>query len=74
MIQPLRDNYGNIPSILEGKYWSPFNTDEENRAVVYPRLSNTSKSNNYAVSDFWMFEGSYFRLKNVTLGYTLPKA
>ncbi|WP_321517914.1 TonB-dependent receptor [uncultured Bacteroides sp.] len=74
MIQPLRDNYGNIPAILEGKYWSPFNTDEENRAFIYPRLSNISKNNNYAVSDFWMFEGSYFRLKNITLGYTLPKA
>ena len=26
MVQPLRDNYGNVPAILEGKYWSPFNT------------------------------------------------
>src|SRR5574344_593738 len=73
MVQPLRDNYGNIPSILEGKYWSAFNTDAENAVAQYPRLSNVSKSNNYAISDFWIFNGSYFRLKNVTLGYTLPK-
>lgn len=72
-VQPLRDNYGNIPSIIEGKYWSPFNTDAENLAASYPRLSNVSKSNNYAASSFWMFNGSYFRLKNVTLGYTLPQ-
>lgn len=71
-VQPLRDNYGNIPAIIEGKYWSPFNTEAENAAATYPRLSNVSKSNNYATSSFWMFNGSYFRLKNVTLGYTLP--
>ena len=74
MVQPLRDNYGNIPAILEGKYWSPFNTAEENKNAVYPRLTNISKGNNYATSNFWMFEGSYFRLKNITLGYTLPKS
>lgn len=73
-VQPLRDNYGNIPAILEDKYWSPFNTDAKNANAIYPRLSNVSKSNNYATSDFWMFNGSYFRLKNVTLSYTLPQA
>ncbi len=72
MVEPLRDNYGNIPAIIEGKYWSVFNTDAENRAATYPRLTNTTKGNNYAISDFWMFNGRYFRLKNVTLGYTLP--
>lgn len=74
MVEPLRGNYGNIPAIIEGNYWSPFNTAEENASVKYPRLTNVSKNNNYAVSDYWMFEGSYFRLKNITLGYTLPVA
>lgn len=73
-VQPLRDNYGNIPAILENKYWSPFNTDAQNANAIYPRLSNVSKSNNYATSDFWIFNGSYFRLKNITLSYTLPQA
>jgi len=73
MVQPLRDNYGNIPAILDDNYWSAFNTDEQNRTARYPRLSKTSISNNYAFSDFWMFEGGYFRLKNITLGYTLPE-
>lgn len=73
MVQPIRDNYGNIPGILDGKYWSPFNTEEQNRNAKYPRLSNTGKTNNYQTSDFWLFNGGYFRLKNVTLGYTLPQ-
>lgn len=73
IVQPIRDNYGNIPAILDGKYWSPFNTEEQNRNAKYPRLSNTGKTNNYQTSDFWLFNGGYFRLKNVTLGYTLPQ-
>lgn len=72
MVEPLRDNYGNIPAIIDGKYWSVFNTEAENLAAEYPRLTNTAKSNNYAISDFWMFNGRYFRLKNLTVGYTLP--
>jgi hypothetical protein len=26
------------------------------------------------MSDYYLFDGSYFRLKNITLGYTLPDA
>ncbi len=26
----------------------------------------------FAFSDFWMFNGAYFRLKNVMVGYNLP--
>ncbi|MDE5987819.1 MAG: TonB-dependent receptor [Duncaniella sp.] len=74
MVEPLRDSYGNIPAIIDGNYWSVFNTDAENLRVRYPRLTNTTKSNNYAVSDFWIFNGRYFRMKNVTLGYTFPAA
>lgn len=72
MVEPLRDNYGNIPAIIDGKYWSVFNTEAENLAAEYPRLTSTAKTNNYATSDFWMFNGRYFRLKNLTVGYTLP--
>ena len=72
MVQPLRDNYGNIPAILDGNYWSPFNTAEQNAAAKYPRMTKTGISNNYAFSDFWMFDGGYFRLKSITLGYSLP--
>ena len=73
MVQPYRDNYGGFPAILEGKYWSVFNTAEQNAKAEYPRLSYTSRSNNYTTSNFWLFNGAYFRLKNVTLGYTFPE-
>ncbi|MDR1742286.1 MAG: TonB-dependent receptor [Dysgonamonadaceae bacterium] len=40
--------------------------------ITYPRLepgSNASKQG----SDFWLRDGSYVRLKNMELGYTLPQ-
>jgi len=73
MVQPLRDNYGGFPAILEEGYWSWFNTAEQNASAKYPKLTYANRSNNYATSTFWMFNGAYFRLKNVTLGYTFPE-
>ena len=44
----------------------------ENRDARFPRtsLANTS---NYQSSDFWMENGAYLKLRNIQLGYTLPK-
>lgn len=65
--------YENRP-YYEGKYWSPLNTAEENATKRYPRLSNLGyKSDNDPVSSLWLFNGRYFRLKNVTLAYTFPQ-
>ncbi|WP_295935700.1 TonB-dependent receptor [uncultured Alistipes sp.] len=72
MAQPLRSQWYNVPKIIEGKSWSRTNTIAQNERAKYPRYSWSSVSNNYAISDFWLFDGSYFRIKNITLGYTLP--
>ncbi|TDQ78296.1 SusC/RagA family TonB-linked outer membrane protein [Sphingobacterium yanglingense] len=73
MIQPYQQNWGNFLSILDGNTWSRYNSDEENENAKYPRYSNTSASNNYAMSDFWMINGKYFRLKSVNLSYQIPE-
>jgi len=73
MVKPLVDNWGNIPAIIDGNYWSYYNTEEQNLSAKYPRLSLANQSNNYVMSDFWLFDGSYFRIKNISLGYSLPK-
>lgn len=73
MMQPLRANWGNIPSIIEGNYWSEKNTNEKNAQVTYPRMTYANADNNYyKMSDYWLFNGRYLRLKNLTLGYSLP--
>ncbi len=52
------------------KTWAPDNTGAE-----YPRLSYNDLNQNYSrVSSFFVEDGSYFRCKLLTLGYTLPKS
>ncbi len=45
----------------------------ENPNATYPRLSYGGNSNNYQASTYWLRDGRYLRLKNVDIGYTLPK-
>lgn len=73
VVRPFQEQFGNFPTLLDSNFWSKTNTVDQNLSVQYPRLSNTSSTNNYASSDFWLIDGSYFRLKNATLGYTFNK-
>lgn len=74
MVQPLRSQWYNFAAYIGGgNSWSRKNTIEQNRLAKYPRYSWNSANNNYAVSDYWLFDGSYFRVKNLSLGYTLPQ-
>lgn len=74
MVQPLQNQWGSIPGILDGNYWSSYNTDAQNASARYPRLTYVNQESNNAMSTFWMFNGRYFRMKNITLGYTLPSS
>ena len=74
MIRPLLENWGNVPEIIDGNYWSLYNTPEQNMNARYPRLSWTAAGNNYAMSDYWLIDGSYLRMKNITLGYSIPSS
>lgn len=42
-----------------------------NPSGTYPRLTTTQGENNFVNSSFWMENGSFFRLKNVELSYTI---
>ena len=72
-IQPLKEQWGAVPSLILGNYWSQHNTEDQNRNVKYPRLTYTNTTNTYTGSDYWLFNGAYFRVKNITLGYSLPQ-
>lgn len=72
-IQPLKEQWGAVPELLLGNYWSKHNTEEQNLKAKYPRLTYTNTTNTYTGSDYWLFNGAYMRVKNITLGYTLPK-
>lgn len=48
---------------------------EDNPNGKYPRLyyDNMGGTKNTRASSFFLYNGSYFRLKNLTLGYTVPQ-
>lgn len=49
---------------------------EDHKDAKYPRLyfADMGGSKNRRESSYWLHNASYFRLKNLTFGYTLPKA
>jgi len=73
-IQPFAEAFGNMPTAMVGRFWSLNNTPGQNQAARFPRLSRSSNTNNYTVSDFYLVSGAYFRLKNISIGYTLQPA
>lgn len=48
-------------------YWTP-----ENRNTNVPRLAKVDTNDNKRISDRYVEDGSYLRLRNVQLGYTFP--
>lgn len=48
--------------------------ENEDPNAEYPRLSYGGNSNNYRSSTYWLRNGSYLRLKNLEIGYNIPKS
>ncbi|HEV7780077.1 MAG TPA: SusC/RagA family TonB-linked outer membrane protein, partial [Chitinophagaceae bacterium] len=55
-----------MPWSIHMDRWTP-----ENPNAFFPRMYQTS-AHNYRPSDRWAQNGSYIRLKNVQIGYTVP--
>ena len=72
MIEPFHSDYSMTMFDHQLDYWTP-----TNRNARYPRLGTSgsvSQSNNWmGGSDIYMLEGAYMRVKNIQVGYTLPK-
>ncbi len=49
-------------------YWTPDNTDTN-----IPRPINSESNTNLFISDRYVEDGSYLRIQNVSLGYSLPQ-
>jgi TonB-linked SusC/RagA family outer membrane protein len=65
----------NTGNVQRWQYEGRFNTENPNPNAVYPRMEQISNSGtaNSVVSSFWTINGAYLRIKNVQVGYTLPK-
>ena len=68
-IAPFVNKERNALKIITDNYWSEDNPDPH---AFWPRLSINSIENNDKQSTWWLRDGSFLRLKNVELGYSLP--
>lgn len=74
LIEPFHSNYSYNIYKHQLDFWTPTHTNAR-----WPRLTapgSSSNRNNYGSgqgSDLFLLDGKYIRLKNIQLGYTLPK-
>lgn len=72
LIEPFHENYSYVIYKHQLDFWTPTNTNAK-----YPRLTapgSSSTANNYRqASDMYMLNAAYVRIKNITIGYSLPQ-
>lgn len=72
LMEPFHGSYSYNIFKHQLDFWTPTNTDAK-----WPRLTapgTPSNRNNFGNgSDLYMLDGKYLRLKNVVIGYTLPR-
>ena len=77
-VNAFRDGrWGNILQGITDNRWISSDIsgtkETENPNAPYPRLSYGYNLNNQQSSSFWLRNGRFLRLKNLDIGYTLPK-
>lgn len=60
-------NAGKVRTWQAEDYWTPDNTN-----ASYPRMTQTTSHNNFTATDYWVYDASYLRLRNLQVGYNLP--
>lgn len=70
MYFPFVNGAGVLKRWAAGNTWTP-----ENPNAKLPRLLqyNASDNQNYADNSFWLQDASFVRIKNIQLGYSIPK-
>lgn len=64
----VRDGVGIIQDLVEGDVWM-----QPGDKAKFPRWSASNYSDTRRNSDFYLFDNDYWRLRNLTFGYTLPR-
>lgn len=68
IMAPFSVTWGNFSYTMHNDYWTP-----ENPNASLPR-HYAGAGHNYQTSDHWLQNAAYVRLKNLQVGYTLPKS
>jgi hypothetical protein len=71
---------GGFDQMLDNKYYQIYGSRKYSNVLIdglpngnpHPVLSPEYRNNNFVTSDYWVVNGSWFKLRNAELGYTLP--
>jgi len=67
-IQPFVDGKNVLKAIADSHY----SLENQDIYAFYPRLSTEHHANNMNLSTWWLRDGSFLRMKQAEIGYTLP--
>lgn len=71
LYQPLANNNTISDTFLSRETpWTPENADK----ATMPRLTTQSGENNYRTSNQWLRDGSFLKLRNLGISYSIPKS
>ncbi|WP_118193832.1 TonB-dependent receptor [Albibacterium indicum] len=59
--------------VLQAFADSHYSLDNPDIYALWPRLSTENQANNMQLSTWWLNDGSFLRLKQVELGYSIPE-
>lgn len=79
-VKGLLDNYAGFAFFQEGNLqrWQAdgsWTMNQNERYPIYPRLETMSNAGTASTitSDFWVLDAAYLKVRNIQLGYTLPR-
>jgi TonB-linked SusC/RagA family outer membrane protein len=70
--RPFVNNGNAYSNALESWAYYPDQGINTRATAKYPRLTTQGNINNYQMSSFWLKSGDFLRIRNLTLGYSLP--
>ncbi|MDR1097567.1 MAG: TonB-dependent receptor [Tannerella sp.] len=73
LIEPFHSNYSYCIYEHQLDFWTPTNPDAKWPRLVAPGSPSTTNNWSYPGTDIYLLDGKYIRVKDVKLGYTLPR-
>lgn len=73
LIEPFHSNYSYCIYEHQLDFWTPTNPNAKWPRLVAPGSASTTNNWAYPGTDLYLLDGKYIRVKDVKLGYTLPK-
>jgi TonB-linked SusC/RagA family outer membrane protein len=73
LIEPFHSNYSYCIYEHQLDFWTPTNPDARWPRLVAPGSPSSTNNWSKAGSDLYLLDGAYLRVKDIKLGYTLPK-